>query len=75
MLTSRIGAAQRGLTSHLRRVKIQLARKKGEEDIVSKIVARARDVGMEMKLDIAYQPPASGPNFGPLSPSYLEPNC
>jgi len=73
ILTSRIEAAQRGLTSHLRRVKIQLARKRGEEDIVPEIVARARDVGIEMKLDLVYRP--LGPNIGPLSPSFLVPDC
>ena len=68
ILLSRIDSAQRGLTSPLRRVKVQFARKK-KEDIVPEIVAYARDVGMEMKLDLVYQP--SGPNVGPLSPFLL----
>jgi len=71
ILTSRIDSAQRGLTSPLRRVKVQFARRK-KEDIEPEIVARARDVGVEMKLDLTYPPP--GPAIGPLSPSFLLPN-
>lgn len=41
ILTSRIDAAQRGLTSPLRRVKVQFARKK-KEDTVPEIVPYAR---------------------------------
>ena len=70
ILFSRVDSAQRGLTSPLRRVKVQFARKKGE-DIEPGIVARARDAGIGMKLDLVYQP--SGPNIGPLSPSFLLP--
>jgi len=72
ILTSRIDAAQRGLTSPLGRVKILLGRRK-EGDIVSEIVTRARDVGMEMKLELVYLP--SGlPYIGRLSPSFLLPD-
>jgi hypothetical protein len=70
ILFSRIDSAQRGLTSPLRRVKVQFSRKK-REDIEPEIVARARDAGVGMKLDLIYQP--SGPNTGPLSPSFLLP--
>ena len=70
ILFSRIDSAQRGLTSPLRRVKVQFSRKK-REDIEPGIVARARDAGIGMKLDLVYQP--SGPNNGPLSPSFLLP--
>jgi hypothetical protein len=72
ILMSRIDAAQRRLTSPLRYVKIQFWRQR-EEDIVPEIVARARDVGIEMKLDLAYRPSAS-PSVGPLSPSFLLPD-
>jgi hypothetical protein len=71
ILTSRIDSAQRGLTSPLRRVKVQFARKK-REDIEPEIVARARDVGVEMKLDLTYSSP--GHTIGPLSPSFLLPD-
>jgi hypothetical protein len=71
ILTSRIDSAQRGLTTPLRRVKVQFARKK-REDIGPEIVARARDAGVEMKLDLIYPPP--GPNIAPLSPSFLLPD-
>jgi hypothetical protein len=71
ILLSRIDSAQRGLTSPLRRVKVQFARKK-RGDIEPEIVARARDVGIGMKLDLVYQP--SGLNIGPLSPSFLLPD-
>jgi len=71
ILLSRIESAQRGLTSPLRRVQVQFARKK-REDIELEIVARARDAGIGMKLDLVYQPP--GPNIGPLSPSFLLPD-
>ena len=70
ILLSRIDSAQRGLTSPLRRVQVQFARKK-RGDIEPEIVARARDAGIGMKLDLVYQP--SGPNIGPLSPSFLSP--
>ena len=72
ILMSRIDAAQRRLTSPLRFVKIQFWRQK-EEDIVPEIVARARDAGLEMKLDLVYRP-SSSPIVGPLSPSFLLPN-
>jgi hypothetical protein len=71
ILLSRIDSAQRGLTSPLRRVKVQFARKK-REGIEPEIVARARDIGIEMRLDLVYRP--SGPNIGPLSPSFLLPD-
>ena len=71
ILTSRIDSAQRGLTSPLLRVQVQFARKR-REDIEPEIVARARDAGMEMRLDLLYQ--SSGPNIGPLSPSFLLPD-
>ena len=71
ILTSRIDSAQRGLTSPLRRVKVQFARKK-KEDIEPEIVACARDVGVEIKLNLTYPPP--NPTVGPLSPSFLLPN-
>jgi len=73
ILMSRIDAAQRRLTSPLRFVKIQFWRQK-EEDIVPEIVARARDVGIGMKLDLVYQLPAPPPSVGPLSPSFLLPD-
>ena len=72
ILTSRIDAAQRRLTSPLRYVKIQFWRQK-EHDIVPEIVARARDVGIEMKLDLVYRPSGS-PSVGPLLPSFLLPD-
>jgi len=72
ILMSRIDAAQRRLTSPLRHVYIQFWRKK-EEDIVPEIVARARDLGIEMKLDLVYRPFVS-PYVGPLSPSFLLPD-
>jgi len=71
ILTSRIQAAQRGMISPLRRVKIQFWRQK-EDDIVPEIVARAREAGMLMKLDLLYRPPGSC-NVGPFSPSFLLP--
>ena len=71
ILLSRIDSAQRGLTSHLRRVRVRFARKK-REDIEPEITARARDAGIGMKLDLVYQPP--GLNIGPLSPSFLVPD-
>ena len=70
ILLSRIDSAQRGLTSPLRRVKVRFARKK-REDIEPEIVARARDAGIEMKLDLLYR--LSVPYIGPLSPSFLLP--
>ncbi|KIM41451.1 hypothetical protein M413DRAFT_445447 [Hebeloma cylindrosporum] len=70
ILESRIDAAHRGFTSPLRRVAVQFSRTK-KEDILPEIVARARGVGMEMKLDLVYRP--SGRNYGPLSPSFLLP--
>ena len=72
MLTSRIDAAQRGLTSPLGRVKIHFGRQKGE-DLVPEIVARARDVGIAMKLELVYQLPGL-PYIGRLSPSFLLPD-
>ena len=72
ILMSRINAAQRRLTSPLRHVYIRFWRQK-EEDIVPEIVARARDVGIGMKLDLVYRPSAS-PSAGPLSPSFLLPD-
>ena len=72
ILTSRIEATQRGLTSPLRCVKIQFWRQK-EEDIVPEIVVRARDAGVVMKLDLMYRP-SGFPNVGPLSPSFLLPD-
>jgi len=72
MLISRVNAAQRGLTSPLRWVRIQFARQKGE-DLAPEIIARARDVGIAMKLDLVYRP--SGlPYIGRLSPSFLLPD-
>ena len=50
--------------------KYKFSRKK-REDIEPEIVARARDAGIEMELDLVYQP--SGPNIGPLFPSFLLP--
>ena len=55
--------------------KYKFSRKK-REDIEPEIVARARDAGIGMELDlvylyIIYQP--SGPNIGPLFPSFLLP--
>jgi len=71
ILLSRIDSAQRGLTSPLRRVKVVFARKK-REDIKPEIVARARDAGIGMKLNLVYQRP--GLNIGPLSPLFLLPD-
>ena len=72
MLASRVNAAQQGLTSPLRRVKIQFGGQKGE-DLAPEIIARARDVGIAMKLDLVYRP--SGlPYIGRLSPSFLLPD-
>ncbi|KIM41452.1 hypothetical protein M413DRAFT_27801 [Hebeloma cylindrosporum] len=71
VLTSRIEAARRAMTSPLRRVKIQFERQK-EEDIIPEIVALARDAGVAIELDLVYRPPRS-PNLGPLSPSFLLP--
>ena len=70
ILTSRIDAVRLGLTSPLRRVKMPLEGQKWE-DILPEIVARARDAGMAMKLDLVYRPPAY--DIGPLSPSFLSP--
>ena len=71
ILTSRIDAARLGLTSPLRRIKMVFRRQK-REDILSEIVARARDAGIEMKLDLVYRPPAY--NIRPWSPSFLSPS-
>ncbi|KIM41450.1 hypothetical protein M413DRAFT_27799 [Hebeloma cylindrosporum] len=65
ILTSRIDAAQRGMTSPLRRVKIRLWRQK-EIDIVPEILARAHDVGIEMKLDLLYRPSAHHQQIGEI---------
>ncbi|KIM41437.1 hypothetical protein M413DRAFT_27789 [Hebeloma cylindrosporum] len=70
ILTSRIDAAQCGLTSPLRRVTVQSTRRK-REDIIPEIVARARDAGMEMKLDLLYRPSARDKR--PFSPYFLLP--
>ena len=72
ILMSRIYAAQRRLTSPLQRVKIRFWRQE-EEDIVPEIIARAREVGIGMKLDLVYRPSGS-PSVGPLSPSFLLPD-
>jgi hypothetical protein len=72
ILTSRIDAARLGLTSPLRRVKMLFERQK-RQDILPEIVARARDAGMAMKLDLVYRPPAAY-DIEPLSPSFLSPD-
>jgi hypothetical protein len=72
ILMSRIDAAQRRLASPLRFIKIRFWRQK-EQDIMPEIVARARDLGIEMKLDLVYRP-SDSPIVGPLSPSFLLPD-
>jgi hypothetical protein len=72
VLLSRIDAAQRGDVSPLRRVKLQISRRR-QKDIREAVLERAKSAGFKMKLELEYAP--DGPPYkGRLSPSFSLPS-
>jgi len=66
LITSRINAFKRGETAALKSVKIYFLRPR-QQDITEDVSRLAKEAGIEVKLDLTYQPESPSPSFGVTS--------